>query len=77
MKSIGKKGFFNMFMNGLMPKGLNLIVGLVVFAAGGAALAGRFGLFALPEIPLLVLEVLAAIAGLIMILDGIGGTRNM
>jgi hypothetical protein len=57
-----------------MPKIVNLLFGLILIAAGGLGLFGEQIGFVLPDLPMFIFSAIAAIGGLIMILDGFMGS---
>lgn len=63
-------------MNPLMPKGLNIIIGIIVFASGVLLLLTRFKIIGvLPDVPIIVIQGLLLIGGVILLLDGIVGAK--
>ncbi len=73
-----KKGLFGGGAGmGGMSKPLNIIVGLVALAAGGATAASSFGMFTLPAIPEIVILIACTLGGFILLLDGLMGVQTM
>lgn len=55
---------------GMMHKMLNFPIGLVVLAAGALPLLKGFGMLTgLPPIPIIVVQIVAALAGILLILE--------
>lgn len=65
-------------MNQMMPKKVNVGLGFLVFAMGVVLLLMRFGVIpALATVPAIVLHGVMLLAGVILLLDGLFGAKNM
>lgn len=64
-----------MFMGSGVPKALNFFMSLVVLAGGVLPLLAQFSIIGeIPSVPLLVIEIITVIAGLLLLFDGIIGS---
>lgn len=66
---MNKKGY------GGVPKILNFIMALIVLAGGALPLLAQFSIIGeIPSIPLLIIQIITIIAGILLLIDGIVGS---
>lgn len=63
-------------MNPLMPKSINLILGILTFLGGVALILQSVDVISLVKVPQIVLYIILTLSGLIMFFDGIVGAKQ-
>jgi hypothetical protein len=62
--------------NQMMPKSMNVLLGFIVMAVGAFLLLQQFKVIPVFVVPNIILNVVMLVAGVILLLDGIGGAKN-
>lgn len=60
----------------LMPKKINLLLGILVMIAGVALVLQKFGVIPVFEVPFIIIQIVMIVGGIILFLDGLLGANN-